>query len=349
MNCVIFLFGLALSISALAADVSPGTGLKLNAAADTVGFTGAKNQTQIPKKISVREAEFSIYGPLDHGFDGMLSFAAHDESGVYNLELHEAYLSSSKLVDRLRVKAGKFFLGVGRLNQYHRHDWPFITTPKVQKEFFDEEAVADTGLEGTYLLPILPYASELTIGATNGWTFGHTHSAGSRPSQPTHYTRWMHFLSFGETVGLQVAGNYLGRRSRADGSLQLFGADITLKFDDTWNRKWLLQSEVWGKNLRPVRGDLERTWAAYLYLQRQIFDKIYFGSRVDGFSIDTTSEKNLDYSVNPVLTYKHSEFVSFRAGYQWDFELRGHKDSLANRVAMFQVVFILGDHPAHDF
>jgi hypothetical protein len=336
-------------ISGEAHAVATGTGLKLSGAADILGTFGAKDQTSYPSKLEARETEFSLYGPLDHGFDGLLSFAAHQEGGEYHLELHEAYLSSSKLVQNLRIKGGKYFLGVGRLNQIHRHDWPFTAAPKAHKEFFAEEAAGDTGLEGTYLFPFLPIPSELTLGAASGWTYGHAHSAGQKPIQPTHYARWANFFSLGENGGLQTGFNYLGRRSRDAGDMRIFGLDLTAKFREDSKVKWLLQSEIYGRNLRPLGGELERAFGGYFYVQRHIYGAAEFGVRFDGYTVDTSPVKNLDYSFVPTLTYRHSEFVLFRGSYQWDLEKRDHSDKISNRVAQVQAVFLLGDHPVHDF
>lgn len=329
--------------------LAEGTGLKFNAAADLTGSFDAKNETRYPRRLDLREAEFGVYGPIDHGFDGNLSFAAHNESGEYHLEVHEAYLASSTLLPNVRLKAGKFFLGVGRLNQFHRHDWPFITAPKAHELYFAEEAASDTGLQANALLPFLPIYTELTLGLTNGWTYGHSHNQGAKPTQPTHYARLGNFYSVGENGGLQTGFNYLGRHSRSDGEMRLFGLDLTAKWKEGAILTWLVQSELYGRNLRAPGAGLERSFGGYLYGQRHAFGGLYGGLRLDGYTVATSPERNLDYSVAPLLVYRHSEFAQFKASYQWDFEKRGHKDSIADHVLLVQAVFLLGDHPTHDF
>jgi hypothetical protein len=341
-------FLLLFLLSSNAFAIAENTGLKLGAAADVVGFFG-KDQSTYPRRLDIREVEFNFYGPIDHGFDGLLSFATHNEDGTYHLELHEAYLASSKLLPNLRLKAGKFFLGIGRLNQVHRHDWPFLSTPKMQSLYLNEEAAVDTGVQANYVLPFLPFFTELSLGLTNGWTFGHSHNQGTRPKQPTHYVRFSNFLPLGENGGLQLGTNYLGRNSREDGRLQLFGFDIVAKWKESAITNWLLQAELFGRNLRPINARLERSFAGYLYTQKHLSGNFYGGLRFDAYSLDTSAEKNIDYSIIPTLSYKHSEFSLFRAAYQWDFEKRSHRDSLMNRVAQIQFVYFLGDHPSHDF
>ncbi len=329
--------------------MAENTGLKFVGAADFVGNFGAKDQNIYPRRFDLREAEFGFYGPIDHTFDGNISVAAHNENGAYNIEIHEAHLSSFKLLPNFRAKLGKFFLGVGRLNQFHRHDWPFIQTPKSHRLFFDDEAASDTGLQIQYLFVQLPIYTELTLGLTNGWTFGHTHNQGVKPLQPTHYARIQNFFSVDESGGIQAGWNYLGRNARNDGQMKLFGIDLTGKWREASVLKWLLQAELWGKNIRPPGGALDRSFGGYAFLQRHLFQKLSGGIRLDGYSIDTSPVFNLDYSVAPTLTYKHSEFSQFKMAYQLDWEKREHTDSQVNRTIQLQATFLLGDHPSHDF
>src|SRR3990172_3242180 len=144
-------------------------GLKFSATGDLVGSI----DTEGNYKFDPREAELMIYSPTDHLFDGRLTLTAHAEEGLH-VELEELVLQSSKLIPRSRIRLGQFFLGVGRLNQMHRHDWPFTNTPRVQKKIFSgDEGLLDTGLEYSLLLPV-PFYLDLTLGITSGYTFGHS-------------------------------------------------------------------------------------------------------------------------------------------------------------------------------
>ena len=126
--------------------------------------------------------------PIDQTFNGVLSFAAHREEGETVAEVHEAYLSTSNLIPRSTIRVGQFFLGVGRLNRFHRHEWSVIFAPHVQENFFGEEGALDSGVEYSWLAP-LPFYLETTVGLTNGFTYGHAHNEGEKPRKPTHYAR----------------------------------------------------------------------------------------------------------------------------------------------------------------
>ena len=135
---------------------------------------GYSSDSSADNRLEVRSVEASYYAPIDHNFDGFASLAAHYEGGETMFELHELVVSTSKLIPRSTVKVGQFFLGIGRLNRIHQHDWAFTSTPKVNETFFDKEGVFDTGLEYNWILPTKCY-----FGSNfwyNKWLYLGTHS-----------------------------------------------------------------------------------------------------------------------------------------------------------------------------
>lgn len=306
-------------------------------------------------KLDIRAAELLFFGPLDPTFDGTLNVAAHNEEGEFALEIHEAYLSSSKVIPSSRFKIGKFFLGVGRLNQFHQHDWAFISGPRVQTEFFEEEAVADSGGEFSTLLPFDSYW-DITVGVTNGYTYGHAHDAGEKPRVPTHYIHPVNFIDFGDAGALQWGANYLGRTDAHGIQTQLYGLDFVFKKMEGKTLSFLLQSEIWYRNLNAPGTSAKEDMGAYIYPQISLNEQLFAGLRVDLFSelsrtfaSDDSRQDNLNYAFVPTLTYKHSEFTLFRAAYTYDIQqYKGEADSL-NQMIEFQIVSLLGAHPAHAF
>ncbi|KYG70401.1 hypothetical protein AZI85_00130 [Bdellovibrio bacteriovorus] len=306
-------------------------------------------------KLDIRSAELSFFGPLDPTFDAYLNAAAHNEDGEFVFEVHEAFVSSSKLIPSSRFKIGKFFLGVGRLNQFHQHDWAFISAPRVQTEFFDEEGVADTGGEFSTLLPTDSYW-DITAGVTNGYTYGHAHDAGEKPRVPTHYIHPVNFIDFGDAGALQWGMNYLGRTDAQGIQTQLYGLDFVFKKMEGKVLRFLLQSEIWYRNLKALEADRQEDIGAYIYPQMSLSERLFLGLRVDLFSelsrtfqSDGSKQDNLDYGFVPTLTYKHSEFTWFRVAYTYDVQTyKGESDDLNQKIEL-QLVSILGAHPAHSF
>jgi len=331
-----------------------GSGLKISASGDLVGQAGLHQGSGASDRLDVREAEFMLYAPADHIFDAALSFAAHYEGGVANLELHEAYLGSSKLVPRSRFRLGQFFLGVGRLNQFHRHDWPFITAPKVQAEMFDAHGILDTGAEYSFLFPT-PFFLELTAGMTNGFTYGHDHTSGARPLMPTHYARLATYTGLPLDGGTQIGLNYVGRRGGEGTQRTLLGVDITAKWKDASVLQFLLQSEIWYRELTPAGEITQKALGLYVYPQYYLGANFFLGARLDYFSnivlpdaLGGTS-KNFNIGLVPTLSYKASEFSTLRLAYNHEYTYLVDRFTGSQRMVEFQAIFILGAHPAHDF
>ena len=347
-----FIFALALlaTQSVFAQDFN---NLGISAAIDAV--TPIYIQSAGENKMGIRGAELSLYGPLDPFFDGKLTMAAHDENGEQFFELHEAYIQSARLLPSLRAKVGRFFLGVGRLNQLHQHDWPFITAPRSHAQFFDKEGVADSGLELAYLLPANRFW-EIQFGVTNGYTYGHTHSAGQRPHIPTHYIHPTTYWELSETTGLQLGLNYLGRTSFDKYQNQIFGFDLTFKDRDGKTLAWLVQSEFYYRKLSHPVEKTQEFVGGYVYPEKGFDERNSLGVRFDLFSETsrtflTTSDrrKNLHYALAPTYTFRSSEFAKWRVAYTYQADTQqGDVDDIEQKVEL-QFTLILGDHPAHDF
>lgn len=329
-----------------------GTGLKISASTDIVGGLNLKENSGATNSIQVRGAEVMLYAPADHLFDGTLSVAAHGEGGIPQLELHEAWVGSTRLLPRSRFRVGQFFLGVGRLNQFHQHDWPFITAPRVHQTFLAPEGALDTGLEYTFLFPT-PFFLEFTLGVTNGYVFGHDHSRGNRPQFPTHYGRLQTFVSAPESGGTQLGLNYIGRMDSAREKMSLIGLDWTSKWKEAATTRFLLQSEVWYRVL--TLDSTRKQWGSYLYPQLHAGDNVFVGLRLDYFSdlslTDATNVtvKNFELAVVPTLTYKSSEFATFRLAYSMKPQYQIDQFTETGHLLEAQAIFILGAHPAHDF
>lgn len=323
---------------------------------ENVAFSGAVDlvvpitEKSEDNRLAARGVELSFAGPIDPRFDGTLILAGHSHSGVFEWDLHEASLSSSKLLDRTRFRLGRFFLGVGRLNQTHQHDWPFIHAPSYHARFFAAEGVADEGLEFAR-----PWGErtplETVIGVTNGYVYGHSHSAGERPLHPLFYLRQS---IAGED---SLTGLNLLTRSNATGEQTLLtGLDFVLKKREGPVLKDLFQAELWHRERRPVGADPARESGFYAFYQRGLDVSWFAGLRVDGFAdhgkrFVTTGElrKDFDYALTPQVTWRSSEFALFRASYTRSVDTtQGDPDLTEQRVDV-QFVYLLGAHPAHDF
>ncbi|MDG0815383.1 outer membrane beta-barrel protein [Bdellovibrio svalbardensis] len=326
--------------------------LNFSAALDAVAPIDFEDSSN--NQLQIRSAEFMLYGALDPYFDALINFAAHNEEGEYKAELHEGYIGSTKLLPGFRFKAGTFFLGVGRLNQFHQHDWPFISAPRVQSEFFADEGIHDTGLEMSYLLPTDSYW-DITVGVTNGYQWGED-SVRAKPQAPVLYIHPVTFIDLGADKGLQLGLNYLTRTDAQGLKTQLSGLDFVFKQKEGRFNRWFLQSEIWYQNQNSSVTDRSEKIGAYIYPEYGISQNWAVGLRFDGFSDlsqtfegSTDKQKNLDYAFAPTLTYKTSEFAIWRMAYTHEVKNVSQEADKIDRKIEFQFIAILGAHPAHTF
>ena len=141
---VLSLVTFAVSNSAFSQSAVPiFQNLQTSVSADIVSSAALSDKDEAPLEayngMKVRTAEFMFFSPIDQTFDGALNFAAHTEGNVVfsTPEVHEAYIQTSKLIPRSRLKMGQYFLAIGRLNKFHQHDWPFVITPLTQLNVFE--------------------------------------------------------------------------------------------------------------------------------------------------------------------------------------------------------------------
>lgn len=330
-------------------------GVKLSSAVDLVGNFGIENPPVDSGRIRVRSFEIAAYAPVDTLFDALVNVAGHDEAGTTEIELHEAYVTSTRLVPRTRFKVGRFLLGVGRLNQFHSHDWAFTSAPKVQTTFFAEEGVADTGLEVGHLLDTAA-PIDIVAGLTNGWTYGHSHTTGRRPLVATHYLHPSVFWDLGESRGLLLGLNYIGRTDADSVQMRITGFDLTYKKRDGKTLTMLVQSEFYHRLRTTSTLPLAEEIGGYVFADFALgSDGWYGGLRLDAFtdlSLKFASgdrRSNFDYGAVPMLSYKASEFSTVRFSYTFASETRQGDQTRNEQRFDVQLVMLMGAHPAHDF
>lgn len=314
-------------------------------------------------RLGIRSAELIFYGPLDPTFDATLNLTAHNDHGEFTTELHEGFISSSKLIPQSRLKAGLFLLGVGRLNQKHSHDWIFVSAPEVHHQFFGDEGIADTGVEFSTLLPTESFW-ELTLGITNGYQLGqhyhddgaaHSHDPVEAPHVPTHYAKLSNFLEFENGSGLQWGMSYLGNTDAHATETQLVGMDFVYKISESKYPKFLVESEIWYRKLNGEEVPTTEDFGLYIYPQFALTERVFLGTRFDLFSqpkhYDDLGdyERFTQYAAVPTLTYKHSEFTLFRLAYTYASNEFSQSGTEIDQKIELQLISILGAHPAHIF
>ena len=132
-------------------------------------------QSKSSKTFSIQEIELAFQHYLYPSIKTDIFLGLHkDEKGKTELDIEEAYLSFSNLIEILHPNTmsnfgvgailGKKLINVGKYNPLHPEQVSFVGRPIAIQQFFGgEEGLAGEGASLSYLLP-LPFFSQLEVG-----------------------------------------------------------------------------------------------------------------------------------------------------------------------------------------
>ncbi|HKJ77282.1 MAG TPA: hypothetical protein VKA64_08755, partial [Gammaproteobacteria bacterium] len=103
---------------------------------------------------------------VDDLFYGRLTVAVHEHDGETEVETEEAYGETLGLGHGLTARFGRFFSGIGYLNDRHPHAWDFVDAPLVYRGLFGDQ-LRDDGVQVRWVAPtpvFLQFGAELTQG-----------------------------------------------------------------------------------------------------------------------------------------------------------------------------------------
>ena len=121
------------------------------------------------KGFSTGHNELGISANVDDRFYAKFTAAIVEENGATEVELEEAWFETMGLGHGFTIKGGKFFSGLGYLNQQHAHAYDFVDAPLVYQAMLGGKLI-DTGVQARWLAPTEFYL-ELGAEVTTGKTF----------------------------------------------------------------------------------------------------------------------------------------------------------------------------------
>jgi hypothetical protein len=359
---------LLLSITVFAASANSQR-IDWFAAAD---FVGVKNQEdQLEQDGYLREFELALYSEIDHNWKGSMSFVyAKDANEEMTTEIHEAFVQSSNVFMGDTLKIGQFFLGVGKLNRTHRHEWSFTTSPFFFSEYFGSEGVMDTGAEYTHRLGT-GQNLQITAGLTKGNEFVHEHGHDEEAAEeeksnaqwPTHYLRVGGFNEIATTTGLEYGVNYLGRKDAEKVTWYYTGADFTFKKRVGKYIDWKVQGEYWVRTYKENKEDEQSDDGAYILIEKGLDQHHSFGllygiynaadkHEEEGHVHEETEGRVVEAEFRETTlqyTYSNSEFMKYRFSAGLESGLLKDEEEVDNYKYQIQMVFNIGKHPIHLF
>jgi hypothetical protein len=123
--------------------------LRQDPAIPATGFAMNANNTGYVRGFSLQESELSISANIDPQFSGVGTFSLAPEGGI---SVENGFVQTSALGNGLNLKFGRFFSGLGYLNEQHSHVWDFADQPLVYRVLWDNQ-FADDGVQLKWLAP----------------------------------------------------------------------------------------------------------------------------------------------------------------------------------------------------
>lgn len=204
------------------------------------------------RSFNLGESELGIYANIDPTFYGGLNLALAPDDTV---AVEEAFIQTLGLSHGLTVKAGRFFSGIGYLNQQHAHTWDFVDNPLAYQAFLGTQ-FGDDGVQLKWLLPTDRYVE---LGAE----LGRGRSFPAAPRNKNGIGSGAVFAHTGDDIGVSAswrAGlSYLqtAPQDRSYDDTNLAGNDVSNAFSGH-SRLWIADFIYkWAPNGNPLRTNLK--------------------------------------------------------------------------------------------
>ena len=332
--------------------------------------------------LGLGESEISFFANVDDKFAGNLTVSLTPENTV---SVEEAYGIMTALPYGLVPKFGRFFSGVGYMNEQHQHVWDFQDAPLAYKAFLGGQFAQD----GAQLKWVAPTDTFLEFGAEvgNGDSFPgsprNSNSVGAASlfahagGDIDFRSSWRAGLSYLETRAADREGTLpdaAGNLANVafTGKSRVAMADFIWKYAPSGNAK-LTNVKVQGEYFwRRESGDLTYDSNGALGLtQTDAYSSKQSGWYLQGIwqfmplwrvglRYDRLNPGNPDYGANAaylttdpfhpqrttlMFDYTPSEFSRFRIQYAQSKT----RPELTDNQLFLQYILTLGAHPAHKF
>jgi hypothetical protein len=332
--------------------------------------------------FNIGESEMGISANIDPQFRGVATLALAPTGGV---SVENAFVQTTSLGDGLNLKFGRFFSGLGYLNEVHAHAWDFVDQPLLYATFWGNQ-LGEDGVQFKWLAPtdtFIELGGEMGKGRGFPGTDTPRNGVGGRTL----------FVHAGDDLGIEHswrAGASMHLTTRVDaiseevpnlngalvsnsfsGDSQTYGMDFVWKYSSNGNTRdsyLKVQSEYF---LRKETGDLiydtlgtpiTDTYAVtqhgfYVQSVYQFVPHWRVGARYDRLDagvakVGVLNAGNVisDYAFNPtrtslMLDYSPSEFSRLRMQVANDLTRQG----LPDKQFLVQYLMSLGAHGAHSY
>jgi hypothetical protein len=335
------------------------------------GFSLGDEAQPAPRGFAIGESEVNAQANVDQWLFGNLTIAFAQDNSV---EVEEAFMQTTSLPYGFTLKGGRFFSGVGYMNEQHAHVWDFVDPALPYRAFLNNQ-YRDDGVQLRWLAPtnvFLEFGAEGFRGDAFPAGGAARHGVGS-------YTAFAHLGDdINESSSYRVGLSYLSaesRERRTNNDADLFTGrnnigilDAVYKWAPDGNpvdRNLKLQGElflgrnsgVFSTNGSPFAPFTQQQWGWYAQAVYQFMPRWRVGVRHDevratgaldygdAFQFTALDDSGqVDRRSSAMVDYSTSEFGRIRFQYNND-----RAGPTVDHQLFLQYVVSIGAHGAHQF
>jgi hypothetical protein len=184
------------------------------------------------RSFNLGESELTLAASVDPYFTAQLTAAI---AGEDEIAVEEAFFRTTALPSGFTVKGGRFFSGLGYLNEVHAHAWDFVDQPLVYQAFFAGQRAQD-GVQVKWIAPTDLFL-ELGGETGNGDAFPGTRQSGNGMNGTTLFAHLGGDL--GDNASWRLGGSWidLDAEGRAYEDVDAAGNPVVNAFtgsSETW-------------------------------------------------------------------------------------------------------------------
>lgn len=216
-----------------------------------INHSHGEHKHGIERGFNLRPTELIFSATVDPWFDANLMLTVDSEGGV---ALEQAYFDTRSLPAGLKLRGGKFFSGIGYLNDKHPHQWDFVDQNLPYRTLLGEHGLVDTGLQLTWrpktgslytLLGVEALQGNEQVFATAGLEKPYATWSGDLARKKAGPRLWTGFAKFAPSLAnnhalqLGVWGAWASQHQEVhdedeyalEGKSRLWGLDAVYKYD----------------------------------------------------------------------------------------------------------------------
>jgi len=337
------------------------------------GFPFGGEAGPIADGLALGETEININANVDDKFTAWLTAPIAIEDGEAAIEVEEAWIETTAMPAGLALRFGRFYSGIGYLNDKHMHAWDFADQPLPYQAFLGDQYL-DDGVRLRWIAPTDLYVefgaellngSRYPAGGSDKSGFGSHALFAKIGGDVGAGSSWLAGLSWLEASAVDRPSGPEDDPLLFSGDSTLVAANFTWKWAPNGNwrqRNFVLHSEVFWRSedgdytlpgTPPLPYDSDQTgW--YLQAVYQPFPRWRFGGRIDALSADSPGAAFDGTLLDPggddpmrytlMADWSNTEFSRLRLQYT-----RDESGFLSSNQWGLQYILSIGAHGAHAF